>query len=849
MTEETKPNGNNGAGPPAPTPAELAAERERFLAAVERARKAAASRSAAGGERPGPALQLVGSPARRWQLAAALLLFSAGLVLLLLLQPTTNVVALQLSGVSGVVTNSVTNRVQQGVVFRRSGDKGGGTIACISDAMGAFSLPAPPDSSGQSYDYSFGGKAVGSLVVGPSRPQVCGVANLEVRIPAEALHLAAEVSLQPGEQARNLLPNITLSLDKSAQAPWSGRLRYDTDWPACFCYARVLDGLVQVDGPPAAGLRLSLAIDPEKLSALDGASGDIELVSHDASYAEYGNLLYGDSGLFPSDTNASFHHGWYVTDAPYGALPKGPALRLTRSAEGEACEWQPAPGKPYALLLRQRDQGQPTAAWLGQPISGTADFSYTAIVGLLGGRAIDNSLYLLRYRFPDGTERDFGSYPDIYNSYKMFGGGPGIDAERARDPLFWAFPRTDEHLMVPGKYLLYLMDFTLGQPYEYEPITGDFTVPPQKLSLQVVNNGIGKAAHCRVLGPLPKLADRIEWDLHQDGVVDGFGTDYEFLVPCPGSYIVTATVRRQNGIPILLRRSLNVAPPCVIGYLPLAALDQPVVRAAESVPHNETKIRYLSITNSSRPAELAWLTSPYAGPSIYFDLPEDFRRAPLKELRVYLSASPRGGDNATFGITPQLECVKGLNAGLEYPFDYSGEMMPENYELGNFGPDSWIGHAVSRAFEARGARAAHAKNPVSGARDYFLNLIAPSPSRFINETTETILGLDPRHPPSEEETIRRVEAFLNSPRCCWLVATQEEQPLACTAALFGTQPSPGARGMIFTLVAQTENVIKAAQLDLYSGPQHPSRIELETTDGRVLTRYFDYSGYQAGASD
>jgi hypothetical protein len=39
-------------------------------------------------------------------------------------------------------------------------------------------------------------------------------------------------------------------------------------------------------------------------------------------------------------------------------------------------------------------------------------------------------------------------------------------------------------------------------------------------------------------------------------------------------------------------------------------------------------------------------------------------------------------------------------------------------------------------------------------------------------------------------------------------------------------------------------VLTAAQWQIYSGPEHPSRFELETTDGKILRAYFDYSGLQ-----
>lgn len=825
-----------------PSGEELAVEGEAFLAAVDRAKKMQTKSANAAAQRS-PALSHAAARNRAWQAAALLLAASVSVVVLLVLRPTSPVVALSQSGVNGIITNNATHRVQQGVVFRQADAAGSGAVACISDAMGAFALPAPASTAGQAYDYSFGGKALGSLVVGPQPTQVSGVAHLSVHIPKEELHLSAGVALHPGETVSGILPRMSVSLDAGAPGPWSGTLRYDTDWPACFCYGRVLDGIVRLEGPAVEGLNITMEIDPEALSVLDGRVEDLELITHDDSYADPGSEHYGASGLFPP-VDRQFHHGWYVTDKPYGPLARMPSLALAQTAGTWSASWSPVVGRPYALLLKQRDQGQPTAAWLGEPRSGTDEFSYTAIVGLLHPRALDNSLYHFRFRFEDGSERDFGSYPDIYNSYKLFGATGDRSEARAADPIQWAFPTTSEGLVVPGNYLVYLMDFTLCSPYLYPPVPGDFSQPPDDLRLEIESHGLGQVAHCEVVGRLPALDGRIEWDLHQDGLVDGYDSEFEFPVPCVGSYIITASIPRRNGIPMLLRRSLNLAPACVIGYLPLSSMDQPVIRAAAEPPMEAARIRYMSITSSSRPAELAWLAGPYAGPSMYLDLPEQFRNAPLKELRVYLTASPRGGDNDSFAFTPQIQFVQQVTYGAQYPFDYGCDTMPSGGTLDDFTPETWVGIAGSRMHEAFGALAAHQRNPVNGAVDYYKNDIAHRTSAFINETTLALFGFDPRDPPGEEEIVARIEAVRDSPRCCWMFTTKEEQDSACRLDLFGTRPPKAAVGMIFTLLAETQNVLKIAQWDLYSGPQHLSRLELETLDGKVLTRYFDYRGYQ-----
>jgi hypothetical protein len=162
----------------------------------------------------------------------------------------------------------------------------------------------------------------------------------------------------------------------------------------------------------------------------------------------------------------------------------------------------------------------------------------------------------------------------------------------------------------------------------------------------------------------------------------------------------------------------------------------------------------------------------------------------------------------------------------------------------DYSPSSWMGHQASRSYECLQALREHAQDPLRGAYNFYRDYISRKDSKYINESTSIIVGIDPRNPPAETELLKKLEDFRASKYFCQPFITEEVQELRYTSNSFGTKPPMGATGLMVSLVAETQNLLYAAQWDMYTGPEHPARIEIETTDGRVLSRYFDYTGYQ-----
>jgi len=102
------------------------------------------------------------------------------------------------------------------------------------------------------------------------------------------------------------------------------------------------------------------------------------------------------------------------------------------------------------------------------------------------------------------------------------------------------------------------------------------------------------------------------------------------------------------------------------------------------------------------------------------------------------------------------------------------------------------------------------------------------------------LGFDVYNPPPNDELVSILRELKASPYYSVRYATTEQQEISYAAPLFGTLITADYALLVGALL-ETRNILLASQYEVYSGGHCPARVELETTDGQLFVRYFDYS--------
>jgi hypothetical protein len=845
MTDELKRDGNTDSEPYDIGGEDMAREEERFLHAVKRALDAEAERvklhtsdssSALGEFGDSGALILKLLPGLKKALVSAAAILLCLSIWFLLARPITTVQATSYAGVTGVVTNGITLRAQRGVQFKRVDSDGKEQEFFESDANGIYTLPAPRQANGDSYNIEFQGMHLGSLNVGPAADQVSGYVQINAPIPAEYLSKSVTVRLEPGETQEEILPGLSIALSATATSAWEGSVNLNTKWPANFTYGLVLDGVWSITGPACQDLELSYRTDTDRVSQLGGTDSDLELITYSEAYRNPASEYCGNSGMY-GGSDPGFHLGWYVTDEPLSALPHGPHLNVTQDDVNIIARWSPRADEPYALLLRQNPGGTAVAAWLSTRVPGSSDRQVSPVIGVFGQDYPSHGMIYVSYVTESGETVEMGPYPDIYSSYKPVWDNRVATWRELGDLRGEAFLPDGEFGKFSGRFQVSSVDFTMTNAYKYDLVAADFSKAPPAVSLEVEQHGIGSQVTMKLSGELPPLAKRIEWDLGQDGRIDGYDDSYEFPISHIGSYRISAIITPREGPCIVLEESINITPEGILGLTASPAVDSLVIEGSALPPTQESTIRFISVNSMPRPANLAYMTSQYAGPAMYVEVPPEFCDTPLKEARVILFGSPRGGDYQEFFVSPYMYLTG--ECDFSQPYAFSGSLSADLAD-----PFVWVGYAKARSFDCFMALRRHDRDPANGARSYFTALVQQGQGEETLLSIKRVLGIDAENLPSELELVSKLQDFRSSQYYCQIPIVREQQEVRLFSQLYGNSIPLEAPGVMIQAVGETRNILLTAQWDLYSGPEHPARVEFETEDGRTLTRYFDYTGLQ-----
>jgi hypothetical protein len=221
---------------------------------------------------------------------------------------------------------------------------------------------------------------------------------------------------------------------------------------------------------------------------------------------------------------------------------------------------------------------------------------------------------------------------------------------------------------------------------------------------------------------------------------------------------------------------------------------------------------------------------------MYIQPPAEWVGKRLKEVREVLYVSPRGGDYKRMFISFGVAAVSATSdpaGGFEYLQTMDGEVEGKELAL-HSGAFQTVGICWPTELALRAE-----DNPPDGetARQVWMKYLK---SKTIGFWASTYLGFDAFDPPANDKFVKILHDFKESPYYSVKFATKEKQELDYASPLFGVRVTPDLALLVGTTL-EHQNVLLASQYEVYSGGRYPARVELETTDGDVYVRYFDYS--------
>ena len=758
----------------------------------------------------------------------------------------------EFEGVRGIVINKLNNRALRGVEVRvvsvDAGDSGNssqqivigsedGELVALSDITGSFTLPVQRATESKRYQLKYGDKLVGQIVTGPEERAVQGYYRFNVNVPESEVQRVVGIELTPGEFSEPW-PGVEIALDPQASGNWQGNLVNNSSWPMEFMYGRVLDGIYLLDGPEVSGLRIRVRLDAEHLALLHGSVEEVELIQHSDEYAKLG------------EWRRSFHNGWFVTTKPNYGFTATVEPALEQRKEEAWLSWEAESGAPYALKLPPEAFGQLAWPFVAENAVLETGRSPVASLGLLDLQYPQKYVYFWTYTNKGFTNswkwppyenvylrilsmEDQGCPAEFYNGELLDSTGNRLAPSLMSVPIVLS---AGELRKIPGDCRFFQDDFTLCDPIPYGPVSPDFTIPTAEYRLEVGHGELGKLTHCSVQGPLDRLARPVQWDMDNDGVFDTKGDSADLLVSSNGCYPVTATLYDKNGSVLQLKHRLNVSPPEVLGYLPDNNLiDTPVLSGLDRAPEAQTSLLYMSRTAVRSTAGLGW----HAGtstPMIRVVPPQEFREIPLKRLRIVMFTSPSNADTL-IGKTSSGFLSPTFTQILSEPVDSRGYFQT-NDEMLVDGVNVGFTLAGGYSYIANAALQQHTIEPANGA------------TKMVNQHKENehdqdkfriVTGIDLDKQYSEQELVKLLQDFVDSPEFCLVWPEQEKQRCEMIIDLHDWKIPAISQGFLCGVLLETRNVIYGGQYKFHSGGTTASFMELEAESGQVYRSYFDFS--------
>lgn len=736
-------------------------------------------------------------------------------------------------GFDAVLISSFDRHVVAGVealeVRTTADGTGGESLRAISNSQGLLSIP--PDNQGRKREYvlRYRGQEVGRFDTGLDDDLAHGTHLIMVAVPPERLNAEYQLTLKPGER-KDLEDGLYLSLSLQAPQAWTGTVVHDGNWPAIFNYGNVLEGIFSVDGP-LAELKLGVKVSRGKLELNRAQPAELELISQSNHYFEA-------SSSDPDPETSSIavcHRGWYnCGEPPRDYLPQV-ERHLQEDAEGTWVSWTPAAGAQYAILLPPEGDWQAGVVLSHAGGEEDIDLSNPFFV-LLKQRGAGNASYFYDVEFSYPTLGLSGHVP----GYPL-GNWPQIPLDATLVSRgYQRHPEVKELLgesPVPGEFYMRRFDFTTQNPELSGPLPVTHGVAVGSYSIEFGPARPGEVVQMRLTGNLDRIVGQPAWDLDRDGNPDAWGMEAELLVSKFGSYDIYAIVEDQSGQRVMVNGLLEVPREGIFGFTPKSLYGvNPVMSGVAECPDEETSFWIISHYAMGSRATNSEHVSSYLGPRLYLDPPPEFDGKSIAEIRLVLYASPRGGDTDQIFIVPLTDPVAVPAAGGELknylePLRVTAiagrETIPvSGLLLTDLGYPTMVG---LQKYRETGDPQAVLK--------YWKKYLSPGWDNFIHEY---YLGFTRNAIPSAQELVDRLQEFRASPYYPVRFVTTEHQELVFRINGYGLVIEPDM-GFVVGGHLEDQNEFFGAQYEVYSGGRYPARVELETTDGALYTRYLDYS--------
>lgn len=812
-----------------PSGSELKQGRRAFRRALKRARATVAEDTAF--RRRPLALNLAGA-------ALALCVFAALVIYALLAKPTM-VVADEFMGLRGTVVNAISGTPLPGVyVYATPAGSEVRQLAAVTDMYGAFEVPPDPQAAQVHLELMHEGRTVGTAVTGEAETLAKGYQDIPVSVIGDAGESRHALEVAPGTAAQPT-PEVSVTLAADESQLWQGVLVEDREWPSAFNFGNIVKGIVMLDGPEGGRLTLSASLPREVFQLTDQQPDELQLVAYSQAWHDYTR---------EHDRRSYYYNqGWVtagkLTEKQRKLCPELTGLELSISKSGGyvLASWPAAPGTGYALLLPPTGDGEVTLTSMrNERYAGYAD-KYINAVTMVDARYSNPWLYDYEYTLPDGSQTYYTSgflrpitplKAVIDNSITL-----ALNHQPNLDSRLPEIPGLRETGKPFGDVFCLRHDFTQQNARRYTVQNFDTSKQPGEYDVKVHNLAVGEFAVLEVVGDLDRLAGPPAWDFHDDFMNDAWGTTARLLIPRPGAYSYRVILREADGAVVVLRENLLLPGGNTVAFKAVGANFIAQVAEPPETPPAAASLRVLSSNAVASASGYGASAGYYGGPAWLVDPPAGFRHTELKELRVYHEMRALAGDAlGTMPVNSKIylnyreprESGGGLlldGKVFEHPVlgDYSGGRL----DLGGF--LWWPYAAVERALDPENT--APASDLITGEM-----LITD-----IHYTAyDYYFGLDLDNMPDNEGLIAALKPWTHGPYRGFHYATPERELYEYAAPLKDIMlEDDDAITIGFEL--NNMGLPYSGQWEFYSGGENPSRIELETADGRVWTRYLDYS--------
>ncbi|MBN2083413.1 hypothetical protein JW859_14555 [bacterium] len=718
-------------------------------------------------------------------------------------KPIPNVRIVRLDAPQSSETSASANISDLVISPAQAGFGGLETIFDISNALGLFTFAPYWNNAPIQYRLELFDHVLDVGVWIPAQSSTKATDQVIFEVPAQSIQrqLDYPVHIVPGERL-DLGDNLILELSAESPTPWTGIVRRDLDWPPCFVFGRVVDGMISIaDGEQSQYLSLAVLVEDEVLAAWNTPSDQLQLIAYSEKFADDREALDGINVLQPW----IYHHGWYhAANPPRDYLPKPVQPTLDRTDDTVLMSWCPEPERRYALLLPPVADGK---------LLTCARCSFNE----QNERNINYSLYLHNL-----TDQGSGFFDCFWLD------GPQ-DMERINSfPVAHPIDVGIDPVLLGDRFLLRRYDFTLVNHVDYEPVQTATPEDPSQYHIALEKGRIGEYSTFYIDGENLANIESVSWDFFCDRIEDCESLAARFLVERPENLCVTAVVREKNGIIQILSKDIPYWASQVIGFFQGAPVIQGQVEAG---PIADVLAMTKNImTNPIRNASTGCL-----GPAVLVRPDEQFLTYPLEGLEISLNGtlllSEINEDSKRLALLPVLSLVEdaSLSGDELLAQTNSVTLIPSqpvfiDYSYLNVSLDinKMIGHW-----------------PADDSLDTAAAMFRLDEHRKLGIEI-AVPGIKFDQPAPDHNQRRLLEEFMQSKYYNIRRLTKDKQDLHWYVDLHDCQLEPGG-GIVIAIRIETCGYPFDAQWELHSGAPDSACVTITNVNGERHTEYIDYS--------